>query len=345
MKPLFNQIEYPIVLAPMLGVVTPEMVAAVSESGGLGLLPLGGQTPERALELISKVKSLTKKLFGVNLFVNTEPDFAENRNRIEKMRAYIEGIVKGKGWADTYDFDYHFNSYKDLIDLLIREEIKVVTFTFGIPDEESMAKLKAHNVTLIGTATCTEEAVLLEIAGADLVIAQGIEAGGHRGTFIKGELPRIPLSVLIPEIARDVEIPVIASGGIHGRKTMDMAFRLGASAVQIGSHFIPAEESLATETYKEILRTSIDTSTWLTQSFSGRWARGIKNEFMKNTRGMYIPDYPIQNQLMRGMRNLAKAHDDYQYTSLWAGQNARFAKRGTTKAIMKKLIAGYKTMR
>ncbi len=345
MKSLLSEIRYPIVLAPMLGVVTPAMVAGVSDAGGLGMLPLGGQSVEKSLQLIQETKRLTTRLFGVNLFANKFPDLTKNKELTEKMKNFISGIVREKGWSEHLEFDFHFHPYQDLIDIIIKESIKVVSFTFGLLDNKSVRKLKEHQIVLIGTATCREEALLLEKSGADMVIAQGIEAGGHRGTFVEGDLPQIGLFSLINQIVNSVRIPVIAAGGIHDSNTMAAAVNLGASAVQIGSHFIQATESLATDGQREMLQKSTDTSTILTKSFSGRWARGIRNEFINRTSHMDVPEYPIQNILTRQMRALAREHDDYEYVSIWAGQNANAGTKAPTSEIMNELIEHYKKIK
>lgn len=338
MADILSQIKYPIVLAPMLGVVTPQMVAAVSNAGGLGGLPLGGQPVEVANRLIEETKRLTNQIFAVNLFAHEQPDLTRNGEVIKQMQRFIADIYLKKGWGIVPEPEYKFNTYHDLIDVIIQTEIKVVSFTFGILDEENISKLKSHGIGLIGTATCVEEAIIIEKAGADMVVAQGIEAGGHRGTFIKGHLPQVGLIPLVQQIAESVEIPVIAAGGIHDTDSMKAAFDCGASAVQIGSHFIQADESLATDEQKRILRNSSDISTTLTKGFSGKWARGIRNDFTERVESLDIPDYPIQNLLTRNMRTKAREHGDYEYMSLWAGQNARYGKAATTKEIMNQLI-------
>ncbi|AQX06639.1 2-nitropropane dioxygenase [Elizabethkingia meningoseptica] len=348
MNPSFlNHIAYPVILAPMLGVVTPAMVAEVSELGGLGSLPLGGLSAEASRKLIRETKQLTQKDFAVNLFANAAPDLESNRAATEKMSNFIRCILKEKNWAQDFEFNYQFYPYQDLIDLIIEEQVKYVSFTFGMLDKESIEKLEKHHIYTIGTATCTDEAVLLEQSGVDAIVAQGIEAGGHRGSFLYEKcIPQVGLFTLVSQIKDTVKVPVIASGGIYDCKTMAAAFSLGADAVQIGSYFISAEESAATDVYRNLLKSSTDVSTTLTKSYTGRWARGIRNDFMKLTEinHLQIPDYPIQNILTQNMRALAKQHHDAQFTNYWAGQNARYAKHLPTRDIMNELIAIYKTI-
>lgn len=347
MNSFLPEISYPIILSPMLGIVTPKMVATVSNLGGLGMLPLGGQSTEKAAALIDETMSLTRKPFGVNLFILSEPDLSVNLEKVEKMRCFIEKIVRDKGWADHYDFDYHFYPYQDLIDLIIKKGIKIVSFTFGVLPESYILRLKSKGIFLIGNATCLQEALLLEQAGADAIIAQGIEAGGHRCSFIEGEVPKVGLFPLLSQITGSVKIPVFGAGGIHDEKTIKAALNLGAKAVQIGSHFMLSEESLTPKSFYPVFENATATSTALTKAFSGRWARGIQNLFMEKVveSGLEIPDYPIQNVLTRPMRNFAKKNNDSEFNSMWAGQNIHFAKPGTTADIMMYLINSYKKIK
>ncbi|ANH83677.1 2-nitropropane dioxygenase [Niabella ginsenosidivorans] len=346
MNPVISYTQYPIILAPMLGVVTPEMVAAVAEAGGLGSLPLGGLSVEASRKLIRKTRQLTSKTFAVNFFANTAPDVEKNKEATGQMLLFIQNILKKKNWAENTGFCYQFYPYQDLIDLIIEEDIRFVSFTFGVPDDECIQKLKSNGIILTGTATSVSEAVMLEKSGVDTVVAQGIEAGGHRGTFLPGALPQTGLFALVPQIADAVKIPVIASGGICDQRTMQAAFNLGAGAVQIGSYFINAEESLATDVYRNLLKRATDTATQLTRSYTGRWARGIRNNFMEliENSQLPIPDYPIQNLLTTKMRELAKQHGDAGFMNFWAGQNARYAPAKPTEAIINELIVIYKTI-
>lgn len=319
------QIDYPIIQAPMLGVTSPEMAAAISNAGGLGSLPVGGLSPKKTHELIQKTKTLTNKPFAVNLFVHTIQQI--DVPQAEKMIAFLDNI------AADYNLDFEkphienlqFYSYKDQIDILINENIPIVSFTFGIPDDNSIKLLKEKNIVLIGTATSVEEAKLLEQKGVDAITVQGIEAGGHRGSFIKNEpLPQVGLMALLPQIADTVNLPLLASGAINDGRTIKAAFALGAAAVQIGTAFIASHESSAIPSYKTALAAAADTDTTLTKIYSGRWARGIKNEFIKLIRnsGISIPDYPIQNSLTTSFRAKAQQQDNNQFTNMWAGQSA-----------------------
>ena len=319
------KIEYPIIQAPMLGICTPEMVAAVSDAGGLGSLPVGVLPPERVSELIRKTKSLTSKPFAVNLFVHDIPDSVDEIE-FDTMQAFLrricaeDGIMIDKQNADSLKF----NTYKNLIDVLIAENIPVVSFTFGVLDDESIRKLKANNTILIGTATCVAEARILDEKGIDMIVAQGSEAGGHRGSFLNvNDPPLIGSMTLIPSIAAITDKPVIASGGICDGKSILAAFTLGASAVQMGTVFVASHESLATSVWKKRLIEAGEGNIILTNAFSGRFARGIRNKLSEQvkTSGLAIPGYPIQNSLTTPIRAQAQKTGNTDYIVMLRGQS------------------------
>ena len=341
------KIEYPIIQAPMLGVSTPEMAAEISNQGGLGSLPVGGLSPEVTLHLIRKTKGLTDKPFAVNLFAHKVPAYVDND--IDPMRQFLLQLAKKRGYSlalgDLSDFQFY--TYHEQIGILIQEDVPVVSFTFGYLDEKNSKLLKDKGCMLIGTATCTEEALILEDLNVDMITAQGIEAGGHRGTFIENiPLPQIGLFSLLPQIVNEVQIPVIAAGGINNAQTLKAAFELGAMAVQIGTAFIGTIESEAISSYQKLLDKATGTDTALTKSFSGKWARGFRNEFMKEieTSGVPIPPYPIQNSLTSKFRKLAQQANDNQYTNLWAGQSAKATGMKLSKEIFKSLVLQYETV-
>lgn len=337
-------IRYPVVQAPMLGVTSPAMVAAIAASGGLGSLPLGGLPPARCRELIAETKALTSLPFAVNLFVHEIPQFPD-LSTFDQMQEFLRifAEVNLLPFERKTSRDFKWFGYREQVPVLIEAGVKFVSFTFGIPDDETIAALKAADILLIGTATCLEEAQLLEQKGIDVVAAQGIEAGGHRGSFLHPDaLPQVGLMSLVRTLSDKLTIPVIAGGGITDSITMKAVFTLGAAAVQVGTLFIPAEESLAIEAYKDALPASKDVDTVLTRTFSGRWARAIKNDFIiaLDKTGIAIPEYTLQNALTTPMRNYAKQHNLAAYTFLLAGQGASKAKRGSTAEIFRELVKG-----
>ncbi|MGN7785211.1 NAD(P)H-dependent flavin oxidoreductase [Niabella sp. 22666] len=341
------KLVYPIVQAPMLGVSTPEMAAEVSNEGGLGSLPVGGLSPEATLQLIRKTKSLTQKPFAVNLFTHDIPAYTDEE--LEPMRQLILQMAAQRGYtlngADLTNFTLY--NHLDQIDILIEEKIEIVSFTFGCLDSNSIQKLKQNGCILIGTATCVDEALYLQQQGIDMISVQGIEAGGHRGSFIKdSQLPQIGLFSLLPQIKDEVDVPCIAAGGINSASGIKAAFDLGADGVQIGTAFIGTRESMAITSYKNKLIEARDTDTVLTRAFSGRWARGLKNEMMREIEqaGIAIPPYPLQNSLTAVLRKLAQEHNDHEYTSLWAGQSAGKSVSLDSREVFRQLVQAYETL-
>lgn len=337
-------IDYPIIQAPMLGVSTPEMAAAASNEGALGSLAVGGLSPEATRQLIRRTKSLTSKPFAVNLFVHSIP--AWNENDIKPMQDFLLQLATEKGYLLTPEdvSDFHFHTYHEQLDILLQEGIRFVSFTFGCLDPASISLLKKNGCLLIGTATCVEEALLLQQQRIDMISIQGFEAGGHRGTFLDNiPLPQIGLFSLLPQIKQAINIPCIAAGGINSAHTMQAAFDLGADAVQIGTAFISTQESVAIDAYKERLPYSTGNDAAITRAFSGRWARGLRNEMMQRIEasGIPVPPYPVQNSLTAKFRKLAQQANDSDYTNLWAGQSASMTNWKTTKEVINDLVRQY----
>jgi nitronate monooxygenase len=295
--------------------------------------------------LIRRTKSLTAKPFAVNLFAHGIPPCGEAE--LEPTRRFLAGLAERRGYrleaSDLAGFALH--TYREQVDVLVEEGVPIVSFTFGCLDEGSVERLKAAGRILIGTATCLEEAEILRDRGIDMLSIQGIEAGGHRGTFLESiPLPEIGLFALLPRIKRATGLTCIAAGGIRDGATMAAAFRLGAAAVQIGTPFIATRESEAVPAYKRRLETARDTDTALTRAFSGRWARGIRNRMMEEIEaaGIAIPPYPWQNALTAKLRKLAQRNDDAEYTSLWAGQAAASGGMRGTREVFLELAARYR---
>ncbi|HZG24537.1 MAG TPA: nitronate monooxygenase, partial [Chitinophagaceae bacterium] len=218
-------IKYPIIQAPMLGVTTPEMVAAVCQQGGLGSLPVGGLSPEKTRELIRKTKAFTPLPFAVNLFANQVPINTDVEAALD-----MQELLRKISIDNNFDYEMpqpgslKFYTYTDQIDCLLEENVPVVSFTFGALDASSITALKQRGTVLIGTATCLEEAEILDENGIDMITAQGIEAGGHRGTFLEDRpLPMIGLIPLITTLTGKIKKPIIAAGGIGNGKALKAA--------------------------------------------------------------------------------------------------------------------------
>ncbi|MBL3648385.1 nitronate monooxygenase [Bacillus vallismortis] len=311
----------PVIQAPMAGgLVTPVLAAAVSNEGALGSLASGYLSSDMLEKQIVDMQQLTDGAFQVNVFVpesRKEPDEGNIqtwKNRIPFAEQAPPFSSEEEEWED----------FHKKISIILKHNVRACSFTFGIPPDETIQALKKNGCCLIGTATVPQEAIMLEERGMDIIVLQGSEAGGHRGSFlpVSGEAA-LGLMSLIPQAADAVSVPVIAAGGIADRRGVQAAHCLGAQGVQVGTPFLMCEQCEASETYKGELKRARGTDTRLTSLFSGKPARGIVNQWMKEQQAEEanaLP-YPLQNTLTKPMRKQAAREKDSGYMSLWAGQS------------------------
>ncbi|MFF2755132.1 NAD(P)H-dependent flavin oxidoreductase [Psychrobacillus sp. NPDC058041] len=337
-------IDYPIIQAPMAGgITTSTLVAAVSNNGALGMIGAGYLDADQLRQQIREVKQLTSNNFGVNLFVPNEFELKDDEIVMvnELLNHYYEELNIPIEKVNLPNKEKSFHTYMEQIQVIIEEKVPICSFTFGVPTSDIMKKLKQHNIFSIGTATTLVEAVTIERLGMDAVVVQGSEAGGHRGNFISGiEESLIGLMSLVPQVVKNISIPVIAAGGIMDGKGLMAALCLGAKAVQMGTAFLTCEESGAHPIYKEAILNSKSDVTALTRAFSGKWARGIKNKFLLEMQEYEasIPVYPIQNVLTQSIRKASSAQNNKEYMSLWSGQNSALARKETVEVLIKRVV-------
>lgn len=313
-------VKYPIIQAGMANFSGHALAAAISNAGGLGTIGAGYMNRETLEQEIIETNNLTDNTFAVNLFVPSNP--TKDKNKITRARALLEPYRTALGLKDLKIADTNETTdFNEKIDTVIKYNVPIVSFTFGIPTKVTIEKLKSHNITLIGTATNLEEALLNELHGMDAVVLQGSEAGGHRGYFTNDKDTMIGLMAFIPEVVDELNIPVIAAGGIVDSRGIKAAHALGAQGVQIGSLFLNTNESLAPTTHKQLITKEID-NTVLTKVFSGKTARGINNTFIEEMKSYEdeLPDYPLQNQLTSPIRKEAGLQKETSFLSLWKGQ-------------------------
>jgi len=333
-------IHFPIIQAPMAGVTTPELVAAVSNAGGLGSLGAGYMRAEDIKQSIKKIRVLTDKPFAVNLFIPGKYyATAEQTQQVCELiqQSCVELNIKINPVTEPY-----LSSFEEQLSVIVKERVPIFSFTFGIPDPSWIAHLKSNGIVLIGTATTLTEAHALEEQGIDMVVAQGSEAGGHRGTFLGPvENALINTQSLLSQIVNQIKIPIIAAGGIMNGQGIVDALRLGAQAVQLGTAFLSCPESGIHPAYKQALLTMDWDNTVLTRAFSGKLARGIKNKFIArmDAHQAHILDYPIQNALTRDMRKEADKQSNIDFMSLWAGQSARLSRGISAAQLMHQLVS------
>ncbi|HEU4963976.1 MAG TPA: nitronate monooxygenase [Bacilli bacterium] len=333
-------IEHPLIQAGMAGgPTTPELVAAVSNQGGLGTLGAGYMTPDKIRTAIRHIRALTDRPFAVNLFI---PEAYEvDPEQVDRMNERLQPIRDRYGLS-TPSADLKLSeSFDEQLEVLLDEKVPVVSFTFGAPTPECLQKLRTHGITTIGTATTVAEAEHLDGLGVDLIVAQGSEAGGHRGTYLTdAQQALIGTMALLPQIVDRVQAPVIAAGGIMDGRGLIAALALGAGAVQLGTAFLTCYESGASSLHKNALLQATDSSTTLTNAFSGKYARGLCNDFIEQLapHADDIPAYPIQNALTRDIRSAAAQAGDPQNVSLWAGQAAALTQRRSVQELMEKIL-------
>jgi nitronate monooxygenase len=337
------RIQHPIIQAPMAGGSdTPQLVAAVCNAGGIGFLGAAYNTPEQILENVAAVRTRTQRPFGINLFAPLPA--AEMPDDASAALDRVAPFFAELGLPAPAPPAVPANRFSAQLTACLESGASAFSFTFGPLPKEAVSAIKARGMLLMGTATTVNEAVILEKAGVDAVIAQGSEAGGHRGTF-EGpfDAGMIGTIALVPQVANAVNVPVIASGGIMDGRGIAAALALGASAVQLGTAFLTCPEAGTPMAYKQAIFDASEAQTSITRAFSGRPARGIFNRFMAEVESPDLPDvvlpFPLQNALTRPLRIAAAKLDRAEFLSLWAGQGTRMARSLAAAELVARLAA------
>ncbi len=334
------RIEHPLIGAPMAGgPSTPALAAEVSRAGGLGFLGCAYSPPEQILEWSREVRARTDRPFGINLFADVpEGPAADPRAMLELL-----GPIHAELGLPPPEAPGPVTRSLDVqIEAVGQSGAAAFSVTFGIPSAAQLARLERAGMVRMGTANTVEEARRIEAAGFEAVVAQGSEAGGHRGSFV-GSFERglVGTMALVPQVADAVSIPVVAAGGIMDGRGWVAAEALGAAGVQVGTALLASDECGAVPAYKEAVLAATDDGTAVTRAFSGRAARGLVNRFLTAVEGQpqAILPYPLQNALTRPMRTAASRAGRAELLSLWAGQAARLARRGPAAEIVRWLVA------
>src|SRR5215217_2161096 len=276
-------IDYPIIQGPLGGLSSQRLTAPVSNFGGLGSFGSHGLRPETIREVIREIRSLTSKPFATNLWVSMEDEgaFASDERAFRRSLSHISKHIEEMGGVLPSYAPYEPVRFEDQVSVLLEENVPAFSFIYGIPPQEVLDECRRRGIALIGTATTVDEAVTLEEAGADVVVASGFEAGGHRGSFLRpSEESLVGTFSLVPQVVDAVKLPVVAAGGIADARGVVAAFALGASGVQMGTVFLSCEESGASPSHRDALRTREAGTTALTRGFTGRLARGIRNQLL-----------------------------------------------------------------
>jgi len=313
-------VAHPIILAPMAGSGgTPELVAAVSNAGGLGSWGGAYSTPQQILDAAKQIRELTAKPFALNLFAGGyEQQIQVNST---PMLALVASVHAKLGLAPPVLPPLPQNPFEDQLAAVIEARPAVFSFTFGIPGADALARLRKAGIRTSGTATTVDEGRKLEAVGVDSVVAQGEEAGAHRGSFLAPfEQSMVPLRELTHGLLKAISIPVVASGGLMNGSEIAGLLAEGAVAAQLGTAFLLCPECGAPVAYKQALMGAQGDPTLITRVYSGRPARGLRNTFIDLAEGMPMLPFRQQNDLTRPMRNESGKQGLPDYISLWAGR-------------------------
>jgi nitronate monooxygenase len=338
-------IEYPIIQAPFGGLPSQHLTATVSNLGGLGSLgavTLGGSAIR---EVIGEIHSLTERPFAINLWVSTSDQRASQISveaidqALQSYASYYAELgIERPSHVETKSQDFEAQ-----VASAIEARAPVLSFTFGIPPAEVLTECRKQGIKTIGTATTPEEAVALEDAGLDLIVASGFEGGGHRGSFLRSAADSLMGSIsLIPQVVDAVRVPVIAAGGIADARGIAAAFALGAAGVQIGTAFLPCAGSGASKPHVAALLSEAPKPTALTDAYTGRLARGLRNRLMNEleARSSSPLPYPVQHAVTQTFARPAAEQGKTELTTLWAGQSASLSRCADATELMTRLIAG-----
>ena len=321
------EIDAPIIQAPMAGVSTPEMAAAVSNAGGLGSIGVGATNAADARRMLAAFRERSRRSLNVNVFCHApaRADPGREAKWIELLRPEFArlGATPPAGLREIYR---SFVEDDDMLAMLLTERPKVVSFHFGVPSRERIEALHDAGIVLLGSATTVAEAHQLVAARVDAVVAQGYEAGGHRGVFDPSAADdRLGTCALTRLMSRAMACPVIAAGGLMDGAGVAAALRLGASAAQLGTAFVACDESQADAGYRAALKSDAAHHTVMTRAISGRPARSLANRFTALGRDVGprdVPDYPIAYDAGKALHAAGKAKSEHGFGAHWAGQGA-----------------------
>jgi nitronate monooxygenase len=339
------QIEHPIVLSPMAGFVTVDLAAAVCNAGGLGSIGCGPMEPEVATKMIRALRGVTDKPINVNFFCHAQAKTATDREEawLERLLPYyrelgIDPVIPAPR-VDIQSFD------EARCNLVEDTKPEVVSFLFGLPDSTLLARMKAVGCRIMASATTVAEALWLETRGVDIIIAQGYEAGGHRGTFLAQSSNSASSSqpgtlALVPQIVDAVKVPVVAAGGIADGRGIAAAFALGAAGTQLGTAYLLCPEATTSAPHRDALQHAHSDATFITNVFTGRPARALSNRLAREigpiTGG--LPDFPLPMGALAPLRAKAEQQGNRDFTPFWSGQASPLAREMPAGELTLKLV-------
>jgi nitronate monooxygenase len=333
-------IELPVIQAPMAGANLSDMVIAVSEAGGLGSLPCALLSIDKAREELSRIRQKTSKPINVNFFCHQAPVFDSEREAAWKQR--LKDYYMELGLDPAMPTPPSARAPFDEAFLGLVEEFRpeIVSFHFGLPRQDLLNRVKETGAKVLSSATTVDEARWLEREGCDVIIAQGFEAGGHRGIFLTDDIStQVGTMALVPQVVDAVKVPVIAAGGIADVRGIVAAFALGASAVQIGTAYLFTPEATISPVHRQALKGAGSEKTALTNLFTGRPARGIVNRVMREVGPISTsaPDFPLAGGALAPLRQKSEPLGSGDFMSLWSGQAAGLSRELPAGELTKRL--------
>jgi nitronate monooxygenase len=336
------KVEHPIVLAPMAGAVDAELVIEVCEAGGLGSLPVATIDERRMRDQIAKIRSRTRKPINVNFFCHKPPEL--NNARVARWRDLLKPYYQELGIDHAAPVPSSNRTPFDPALCAAVEELRpeVVSFHFGLPEASLLKRVKQAGCVVLSSATTADEARWLEEHGVDAVIAQGNEAGGHRGIFLSDDLStQVGTFALVPLVVDAVKVPVIAAGAITDARGIAAALALGAAGVQIGTAYMFCPESIISAPHRAALKAARSDSTALTNVMTGRPARGIVNRAIRELGPIsdLAPEFPLAGGALAPLRAKAEGQSSGDFSPMWSGQAASLGREMPARELTTKLAA------
>lgn len=335
-------VQVPIALGAFGGVSSVELTASVSRLGGLGSYGLYGYDPARIAETVGALRAATTEPFAVNLWVPTGDEVRPEEVDLAPALGAAQPLFDAVGMPRPQLPATFLPDFADQIEAVLDAQPPVVSFVFGLPDSGVMDRLHEAGIRVLGTATTVEEAVHLARGGADAIIATGLEAGGHRVSFLRpAEESLVGTFALVPQVVDAVDVPVLAAGGIADRRGVAAARALGADGVQVGTAFLRTRQSAASDAHRQAIADAGAADTVLTRAMSGRLSRGVRNRAVEVLQsGRQIAPFPAQNWMTGQFRAVANGEGIGELQSLWVGQGAGLARHVDVAEVFAELRAG-----
>ncbi len=336
-------VELPIIQAPMAGSQDSRLTVAVANAGGLGSLPCAMLTAEMLRKELATIRAGTAKPYNVNFFCHVPPAFNAARDAAWQaaLRPYYAELGVDASAIHSAPARAPFSS--EMADILEAFKPPVVSFHFGLPSASLLARVRAWGARILSSATTVEEARWLAANGVDAIIAQGLEAGGHRGMFLSQDVAtQVGTFALLPQVVRAVSVPVVAAGGIADAKGVAAAMALGAAGVQIGTAYLLCPEAQTSAVHRAALASDAAKHTAVTNLFSGRPARGIVNRLMRELGPVnaLAPEFPLASAAIAPLRAKAESRGSGDFSPLWSGQNATGCSERRAADVTRALAAG-----